>query len=236
MNSTILIIEDEKNIVDIIKFNLTREGYKVLEAYDGLAGLDMVKQHNPDLVLLDVMLPKLDGFEVCQQIRKEFTTPVIMLTAREGESDKIFGLDQGADDYMTKPFSIKELVARVRANIRRRALDTEPKEQAEAGIEYKNLLIDTRRMEARKNGKLLELSMKEFDLLSFFAANPSTVFTREILMEKVWNYEFYGDVRTVDVTVSRLREKIEDNPAKPEFIITRRGAGYLFGKAEAIDN
>ena len=236
MNSTILIIEDEKNIVDIIKFNLTREGYKVLAAYDGEAGLDMVRQHNPDLVLLDVMLPKLDGFEVCQQIRKSFTTPVIMLTAREGESDKIFGLDQGADDYMTKPFSIKELVARVRANIRRRALDTEPKEQAEASIEYRNLQIDTKRMEARKNGRLLELSMKEFDLLSFFAANPSTVFTREILMEKVWNYEFYGDVRTVDVTVSRLREKIEDNPAKPEFIITRRGAGYLFGKAEAVDN
>ena len=229
MGKTILIVEDEVAIVEILTFNLEREGYRVLAAYDGEAGVDLAKSENPDLILLDVMLPKMDGFEVCKYVRRNMTTPIIMLTAREEEVDKVLGLELGADDYMTKPFSMRELLARVKANIRRRALDTAGESETEEGVlKVGALTIHEHSKSLRKNGKPIELTPREYELIAFLANHPNHVFAREELMEKVWNYEFYGDLRTVDVTVRRLREKIEDNPGEPEYIVTRRGAGYLF--------
>lgn len=229
MGKTILIVEDEVAIVEILTFNLEREGYRVLAAYDGEVGVDLAKSENPDLILLDVMLPKMDGFEVCKYVRRNMTTPIIMLTAREEEVDKVLGLELGADDYMTKPFSMRELLARVKANIRRRALDTAGESETEEGVlKVGALTIHAHSKSLRKNGKPIELTPREYELIAFLANNPNHVFSREELMEKVWNYEYYGDLRTVDVTVRRLREKIEDNPGEPEYIITRRGAGYLF--------
>lgn len=228
--SKVLIVEDERAIVEILKFNLSREGYETLEALDGEAGLALARTADPDLILLDVMLPKLDGFSICRQLREGgVSTPIIMLTAREEENDKVFGLEAGADDYITKPFSMRELMARVKANIRRRVLDTaaapaaQPVQTAQSG-----LALDPDGFSVRKNGAIVELTQKEFDLLSFLMAAPDKVFTREELLEKVWNYDYYGDMRTVDVTVRRLREKIEDDPGKPAHILTKRGAGYYF--------
>lgn len=232
MGRSILIIEDEKNIVDILSFNLKREGYHTMEAHDGEIGLRLALEQNPNLILLDVMLPKMNGFDVCRAIRKRGkTTPVIMLTAREEEADKIFGLELGADDYITKPFSIRELLARVKANIRRTAItERERIRGTENQLMFGNLVLDTDGRTVYKNGTVLELTQREYDLLSFMAQRPGKVFAREALMEQVWNYEYFGDVRTVDVTVRRLREKIEDNPAEPHYILTRRGMGYLFAK------
>lgn len=228
--SKVLIVEDERAIVEILKFNLSREGYETLEALDGEAGLALARTADPDLILLDVMLPKLDGFSICRQLREGgVSTPIIMLTAREEENDKVFGLEAGADDYITKPFSMRELMARVKANIRRRVLDTaavpapQPAQTVQSG-----LTLDPDGFSVRKNGVPVELTQKEFDLLSFLMAAPDKVFTREELLEKVWNYDYYGDMRTVDVTVRRLREKIEDDPGKPAHILTKRGAGYYF--------
>ena len=229
MEKTILIIEDEKPIVDILTFNLVREGYRVVSALDGEAGVEAANKENLDLILLDLMLPKMDGFEVCKYIRRTSATPVIMLTAREEEVDKILGLELGADDYMTKPFSMRELLARVKANIRRRELDIVPGEKVdEKNLAFGDLAIDLNTLSVTKNGKFVELTPREFELIRFLAQNPNQVFSREELMEKVWNFEYYGDLRTVDVTVRRLREKIETNPAEPEYILTRRGAGYMF--------
>lgn len=229
---TVLIIEDEQPIVDILKFNLSKEGYNTLEALDGVRGLELALTSEPDLVLLDVMLPGMDGFEVCRKIRERSAVPVIMLTAREEEVDKVLGLELGADDYMTKPFSVRELTARVKANLRRTSIDAIPKEEPETSILITSgdLTINVERYEVSKNGTVLEITIREFELLKFLATQPEKIFTREKLLENVWGYEYYGDVRTVDVTVRRLREKIEDDPSMPKYIITKRGVGYYFNK------
>ena len=232
---TILIVEDEQNIVDILSFNLSREGYDTLEAYDGKTGLQLALEQNPDLILLDLMLPEMNGFEVCRKIRESGSAvPILMLTAREEETDKVLGLELGADDYITKPFSMRELLARVKANIRRvsMAAPAQNSGKAEPGkrLDLGRVTVDLEGATVYKDGKPLELTQREYDLICFLAAQPGKVFSREALMEHVWNYEGYvGDVRAVDVAVRRLREKIEDDPASPKFIVTKRGMGYLFG-------
>ena len=233
MGKTILIVEDEQNIVDILSFNLEREGYNTLEAYDGPTGLQLALEQNPDLILLDLMLPGLNGFDVCRKIRESGSSiPIIMLTAREEEADKVLGLELGADDYITKPFSMRELMARVKANIRRVTMAPAGGEEVPAAaLGGSRLTIDQERATVYKDGAPLELTQREYDLICFLGAQPGKVFSREALMEHVWNYEGYvGDVRAVDVAVRRLREKIEDDPANPEFIRTKRGMGYYFGE------
>ncbi len=225
---TVLIVEDEKNIVDIVRFNLQREGFDTIEAYDGEAGLALAREKDPDLILLDVMMPKMMGFDVCRALRDEGdNVPVIILTAREEEEDKVLGLEIGADDYITKPFSMRELVARVKANIRRTAMAASDSEShMSAGGE---LSINTENYQVYKNGKPIDLTQREYELLTFLASHPDKVYSRVDLMEQVWNYGYIGDdVRTVDVTVRRLREKIENDPASPRYILTRRGVGYYF--------
>ena len=232
MSKRVLIVEDEKNIVDILSFNLGREGYTTLEAYDGDAGLQLALEQDPDLILLDLMLPGKNGFDVCRTLReKGQTTPIIMLTAREEETDKVLGLELGADDYITKPFSMRELLARVKANIRRSdmlGMTTTPGGGGRK-LELGRIVVDTELLVVYKDNKALDLTQREYELIKFLASHPGKVFSREALMEHVWNYEGYvGDVRAVDVAVRRLREKLEDDPASPTFIITRRGLGYLF--------
>ncbi len=228
MAKRILIVDDEKAIVDILKFNLVREGYETLEAYDGLEGYEKAVSEKPDLILLDVMLPSMPGFDVCKKIREKSTVPIIMLTARTDEIDKVLGLELGADDYITKPFGIREVMARVKANLRRNSI--EAAEQTEDGdvLHFGDLTIDIGKYEARKNGKVLELTLREFELLKFLASQPEKIFSREVLLEKVWGYEYLGDVRTVDVTVRRLREKVEDDASEPMYVMTKRGVGYYF--------
>ena len=228
---SVLIIEDEQTIIDILKFNLEKEGYKVIEAMDGATGLEYALTKNPDLVLLDVMLPQMDGFEVCKHIREKSMVPIIMLTAREEEVDKVLGLELGADDYMTKPFSIRELTARVKANLRRTIPDTNAPAISGTTISSGELVINMERYEVQKRGQVIEITLREFELLKFLATQPQKIFTRENLLENVWGYEYYGDVRTVDVTIRRLREKIEDDPGMPRYIVTKRGVGYYFNKA-----
>ncbi|MDM8239016.1 response regulator [Pseudoflavonifractor phocaeensis] len=234
MGKTVLIVEDEQNIVDILSFNLEREGYDTLEAYDGNTGLQLALEQNPDLVLLDLMLPGMDGFEVCRRIRETGSAvPILMLTAREEETDKVLGLELGADDYITKPFGMRELLARVKANIRRSAMAPVQGEQAQPAsgnkLELGRVTVDQEKATVYKDGNPLELTQREYDLICYLASQPGKVFSREALMEHVWNYEGYvGDVRAVDVAVRRLREKIEDDPASPKFIVTKRGMGYLF--------
>lgn len=232
MSKRILIVEDEKNIVDILSFNLGREGYDTLEALDGKTGLQLALEQDPDLILLDLMLPEMNGFDVCRALREQGrTTPVIMLTAREEETDKVLGLELGADDYITKPFSMRELLARVKANIRRSDMVaiTEPTAKGRSKLDLGRVVVDTDLLVVYKDGKALDLTQREYELIKFLAAQPGKVFSREALMEHVWNYEGYvGDVRAVDVAVRRLREKLEDDPASPTFIVTRRGLGYLF--------
>lgn len=233
MGKTVLIVEDEQNIVDILSFNLSREGYDTLEAYDGVTGLQLALEHNPDLILLDLMLPEMNGFDVCREIRKTGSTiPILMLTAREEEADKVLGLELGADDYITKPFSVRELMARVKANIRRVSMaPVASVVQEEVKTESAGrVVVDKERARVLKDGKSLELSQREYDLICYLISQPGKVFSRETLMEHVWNYDGYmGDVRAVDVAVRRLREKIEDDPAAPTFIVTKRGMGYFFG-------
>ena len=225
---TVLIVEDEKSIVDILRFNLEKDDYAVETAYDGEAGLRLAVEKNPDLVLLDLMLPKMNGFDVCRRLReKGSNVPIIILTAREEEGDKVLGLELGADDYITKPFSMRELMARVKANIRRTAMG-----QPAAGAAMSaggGLTINTESYQVSKNNKPIDLTQREYELLTFLASHPGKVYSRTDLMEQVWNYGYVGDdVRTVDVTVRRLREKIEDDPASPALILTRRGVGYYF--------
>ena len=233
MERTILVIEDEQNINDILTFSLAKEGYKTLSALDGITGLEMALSQNPDLILLDVMLPGLDGWEVCKKIRESSQVPIIMLTAREDEIDKILGLELGADDYITKPYSMRELAARVKANLRRSVAVPpvpETKTESQDTIISGDLTINVERYEVSKNGEIIDITLREFELLRFLAMQPDKIFSREKLLENVWGYEYYGDVRTVDVTVRRLREKIEDDPSMPKYIITKRGVGYYFNK------
>ena len=228
---TVLIVEDEKNIVDILRFNLQREGYQTREAYDGEDGLAQALSDRPDLILLDVMLPKVNGFDVCRRLReKGDNVPVIILTAREEEADKVLGLEIGADDYITKPFSMRELIARVGANIRRTSMAAAPASAAAAAMPVSgDLSINTDSHQVFRAGKAIDLTTREYELLTFLASHPNKVYSRIDLMEQVWNYGYVGDdVRTVDVTVRRLREKIEADPANPVYILTRRGAGYYF--------
>lgn len=232
MSKTILVVEDEKAIADILVFNLQREGYQTLEANDGADGLKLALEKSPDLILLDVMLPQMDGFEVCKRVRMSSQVPILMLTAREEETDKILGLELGADDYITKPFSMRELMARVKANMRRSVNnDEEVKTTTSSGLQLK-----ASNGSIYKHGKQLDLSVREFELLTFLAATPGQVYSREELMEKVWGYEYYGDLRAVDVAIRRLREKIEDEAAQPKYIITKRGLGYYFSETEKLEN
>lgn len=224
----ILIIEDEKSISDIIKFNLDKEGFHTATAYDGTTGLEKAQSLAPDLILLDVMLPGIDGFQVCKRIRETSTVPILMLTAKEEEVDKVLGLELGADDYITKPFGMRELVARIKANLRRSELVAVLQDEPENVREFGDLTIDMNRYEIRKAGRVLELTLREFELLKYLAERENRVFSREQLLEEVWGYEYYGDIRTVDVTVRRLREKLEDDSSEPAYIMTKRGIGYYF--------
>jgi two-component system response regulator VicR len=228
MNEKILVVDDEKPIVDILKDNLTREGYNVLAAYDGDEAVRVAESADPDLILLDIMLPKMDGFTVCKKLREKMTCPIIMLTAKGEEVDKVLGLELGADDYITKPFSMRELMARVKANLRRVTLSGAAGDQQV--IKVKDLELDLKSFQVKKRGKPLELTFREFELLKFLATQAGQVFSREKLLEEVWGYEYYGDIRTVDVTVRRLREKVEDDSANPTYILTKRGIGYYFIK------
>ncbi len=227
-NKKILVVDDEKPISDIIKFNLVKEGFTVITAYDGEEAVAKVKQSQPDLVLLDVMLPKLDGFQVLRKIREHSATPVIMLTAKEEEVDKVLGLELGADDYITKPFGMRELIARVKANIRRAEITPASEDEGQAIIETGNLRIDLDRYEVKKNDEIIELTLREFELLKFLILQDNQIFTREQLLKDVWGYEYFGDIRTVDVTVRRLREKIEDDSSNAKYVMTKRGVGYYF--------
>ncbi len=228
MENLVLVVDDEKPIVDIVKINLQKNGYRVIEAYDGIEAVSKAISEEPDLILLDVMLPGQDGFSVCKKIRETSAVPIIMLTARDEEVDKILGLELGADDYMTKPFSIRELIARVKAILRRSQISAKDEAAGEI-LTFGDLTIDIEKYEVCKRGDVIELTFREFELLKFLATKKGKIFSRENLLNKVWDYEFYGDVRTVDVTIRRLREKIEDNPSIPTYIMTKRGVGYYFG-------
>lgn len=229
MDKKILIVDDEKPIVEILKINLMKDGYTVFEAYDGEEAVNKAMAVEPDLILLDVMLPKLDGFSVLKKIREKSSVPILMLTAREEEFDKVLGLELGADDYITKPFSIRELMARVKANMRRTETDfADRQEKTVDKLEIGCFVLDYNRYELYKSGNLVEITIREFDLIKFLASQPNKVFSRQSLLESVWGYEYYGDDRTVDVTVRRLREKVEDDPSEPKYIMTKRGVGYYF--------
>ena len=232
MSKKILVVEDERNIVDILTFNLAREGYETTEALDGAEGLRLALVMDPDLILLDLMLPKMDGFEVCRRLREQGrATPIIMLTAREEETDKVLGLELGADDYITKPFSMRELLARVKSNIRRTDMLYQAAPRSSANrLDLGRVQVDTDTMIVYKDGEALDLTQREYELVKTLASSRGQAISRETLMERVWNYDGYvGDVRAVDVAIRRLREKLEDDPADPKFIITRRGLGYAFG-------
>lgn len=228
----ILVVEDEKNIALVLAYNIKKEGYECEVAYDGEAGLDMALTGEYDLILLDIMLPKMTGFEVCERIRYKSQVPIIFVTAREEEKDRILGLETGADDYVTKPFSFKELMARIRANIRRSSGEiTKTVAVADAPITVGEIVIDREHYSVTKNGEQIELSKKDYDFMLFLAENIGVAFSREDLLEKIWGYDdYYGDIRTVDVTVSRLRKKIENDPARPEYLLTKRGVGYFLCK------
>lgn len=230
MAKRILLVDDEPLIVKGLKYTLEQEGFETDSAADGDEALTKFFAGHYDFILLDVMLPKVDGITVCQRIREHSNVPIIMLTAKGEQIDKILGLEYGADDYMTKPFSMKELMARVKANIRRRSMEYTPATPAQAAntVEAGGLALNQETYQVTKNGVPVDLTQKEYDLLSYLIRERGKVFSREDLMQRVWNYEYYGDMRTVDVTVRRLREKIEDDPGKPRYILTRRGVGYYF--------
>lgn len=230
---TILIVDDEQPIRDILVYNLSKEGYKTIEAGDGVTAVDIALEKKPDLILLDIMLPKMDGLSVCKRIKNSLNVPIIMLTAKDGEIDKILGLELGADDYITKPFSVRELVARVKANLRKvevvsnnQTLETKEDKKKESKIVVGDLELDLDKFEVKVRGEVIDLTLREFEVLKFLASQPEQVVTRETLLEKVWGYEYYGDIRTVDVTVRRIREKIEKDTSAPKILITKRGVGY----------
>jgi len=229
LDKKILVVDDEKPIAAILKFNLEKEGYDITVVYDGDEAVKKAFDIKPDLMLLDVMLPKKDGFQVLKEVRNKLQIPVLMLTAKEEEVDKVLGLELGADDYITKPFSMRELIARVKANLRRSELvDTNTNNEV---IVSGDLTIDLNKYEVKKKGEVLNLTLREFELLKFLATKSEQVFSREKLLEEVWGYEYYGDIRTVDVTVRRLREKIEDDSKGYKYVLTKRGVGYYFRRA-----
>ena len=231
---TILIVDDEQPIVDILVYNLKKKGYNTIEASDGMTAVDIALDKKPDLILLDIMLPKLDGLSVCKRIKNSLNVPIIMLTAKDSEIDKILGLELGADDYITKPFSVRELVARVKANLRKidavaaiqMPSNVEENKKKENKIVVGDLELDLDKFEVKVRGEVIDLTLREFEVLKFLASQPEQVITRETLLEKVWGYEYYGDIRTVDVTVRRIREKIEKDTSIPKILMTRRGVGY----------
>jgi two-component system response regulator VicR len=224
----ILVVDDEHNIVDILRVNLEREGYTVIAAYDGLQAIELAETQKPDLILLDCMLPKLDGFDVCRKLRQRMSTPILMLTAKSEEIDKVLGLELGADDYITKPFSVREVLARVKAQLRRITFIENSQEESAKILNFGELEIDTDKYELKLSGKVIDLTLREFELVLFLARNKGQVFSREALLEKVWGYEYFGDVRTVDVTVRRTREKLEPDQQNYRYILTKRGVGYYF--------
>lgn len=228
MSKKILIVDDEKNISDILEFNFKKEGFSTITAYDGEDAYHKALNNNPDLIILDIMIPKMDGFTVCRKLREKIQTPIVMLTAKEEEVDKVLGLELGADDYITKPFSTRELMARVKANLRRTDAQAEVNEGDRNIIKFKDIQIDNDRYEVCRAGEIIDLTLREFELVKFLASRIGQIFSREQLLESVWGYEYYGDVRTVDVTIRRLREKLEKNPSSPQYIITKRGVGYYF--------
>ena len=231
---TILIVDDEVTIVDMLVYNLQREGYETLTANDGEEAVSLALEKKPNLVLLDIMLPKMDGLAVCKRIRQSLDIPIIMISAKDEEIDKILGLELGADDYITKPFSVRELVARVKANLRKSEMTSKNQEETvsteskseENRIVVGDLSLDLNKFEVRVRGEIIDLTLREFEVLKYLANQPGQVVTREVLLEKVWGYEYYGDIRTVDVTVRRIREKIEKDTSNPRILITKRGVGY----------
>jgi len=223
----ILIVDDETSIVDILAYNLRKVGYETIEANDGERGLSLALSENPDLVLLDIMMPKMDGYEVCKHLRKVSQVPIIMLTAKAEEADKVLSFELGADDYITKPFGVREMLARVMANLRR-SNTTGGTTQGVNKLVFGDLNIDLDMFEVKRNGEVIDLTRREFELVKFLALQNNQVFTREALLEKVWGYEYFGDVRTVDVTIRRLRTKLELTPDTPTYILTKRGVGYHF--------
>ncbi len=237
-NSKILVVDDETYIVELVKFNLEKEAYRVVVAYDGLSALEMVRKEFPDLILLDIMLPNMDGLEVCRTLKQspEYNTiPIIMLTAKGEEFDTVLGLEMGADDYIKKPFSPREMVARVKARLRALKILEAEKAVGKKVYVYKDLIVVPEKYEAFLDEEKLELTPKEFELLSLMAANPGKVFTREALLEKVWGYEYSGDTRTVDVHIRHLRQKLLDDSSDPEYIETVRGVGYRFVEGRTTD-
>lgn len=222
----ILVVDDEKPIADIIKYSLEQEGFSVLVAYDGGEALRLALLERPDLIVLDIMLPEKDGFTVCREIRKDLTVPILMLTAKDTEMDKVLGLELGADDYVTKPFSTRELIARVRAILRR--MKEEKSSSQEEVLRCGDIEVDQGKVEVRKGNRVMDLTYREFALLAYLIQNAGYVISRKKLLSQVWGYDYYGDERTVDVTVRRLREKIEDDPGNPLYIRTKRGIGYYF--------
>lgn len=229
MTQKILVVDDEPHIVELVKYNLAQEGYEVISAHDGSEAVARSRQERPDLIILDIMLPYVDGLEVCRQIRRESAVPIIMLTAKDGELERVVGLEIGADDYVTKPFSPRELVARVRAILRRMSRDAGP---APTGpLRSAGLALDPATHEVTLDGRQVDLTAKEFELLKLLLSHPNRVFTRDFLLEHIWGYDYYGSTRTVDMHISRLREKIEDDPNAPTFIVTVRGVGYKFKSA-----
>ena len=237
---TILIVDDERPIVDILVYNLQKEGYETIEANDGEEGIKLALEKKPDLVLLDIMLPKIDGLSVCKRIRQSLNVPILMLSAKDEEIDKILGLELGADDYVTKPFSVRELMARVKANLRKmdiaseNSVETKPEEEQEANtISVGDLTLNLDKFEVKVRGEVVDLTLREFEVLKYLAKQPGQVITREILLEKVWGYEYYGDIRTVDVTVRRIREKIEKDTSTPKILLTKRSVGYYISTVKS---
>ena len=232
---TILIVDDEKPIMDILVYNLKKEGYETLEASDGITAVDVALEKKPDLILLDIMLPGMDGLTVCKKIRNTLNIPIIMLSAKDEEIDKILGLELGADDYITKPFSVRELMARIKANLRKadQTKTDKPTEKAQNNthkIKVGQLELDLEKFEVKIGKNIIDLTLREFEVLKFLASQPGQVVTREVLLEKVWGYEYFGDIRTVDVTVRRIREKIEKDTTLPKMLITKRGVGYYIAE------